>query len=45
MKDNLIDMERAKLEEAAQEDTDEKIERLGNLVLTIIKITFKFFSF
>ena len=29
MKDNLIDEERAKQEEAAQESLDQKLERLG----------------
>ena len=29
MKDNLIDEERAKQEEAAQESTEQKLERLG----------------
>ena len=31
MKDNLIDEERAKQEEAAQESLDQKLERLGLL--------------
>ena len=30
MKDNLIDEERAKQEEAAQESLEQKLERLGN---------------
>ena len=30
MKDNLIDEERAKQEEAAQESLEQKIDRLGN---------------
>ena len=31
MKDNLIDEERAKQEEAAQESLDQKLERLGKI--------------
>ena len=31
MKDNLIDEERAKQEEAAQESTEQKLERLGEV--------------
>lgn len=31
MKDNLIDEERAKQEEAAQESLEQKLERLGKL--------------
>ena len=31
MKDNLIDEERAKQEEAAQESTEQKLERLGKV--------------
>ena len=31
MKDNLIDEERAKQEEAAQESTEQKLERLGEI--------------
>ena len=33
MKDNLIDEERAKQEEAAQETLEQKLERLGKYVL------------
>ena len=33
MKDNLIDEERAKQEEAAQESTEQKLERLGEVFL------------
>jgi len=33
MKDNLIDEERAKQEEAAQESLEQKIDRLGNFHL------------
>ena len=32
MKDNLIDEERAKQEEAAQESTEQKLERLGKVI-------------
>ena len=34
MKDNLIDEERAKQEEAAQESTEQKLERLGEVFLS-----------
>ena len=37
MKDNLIDEERAKQEEAAQESLDQKLERLGKKFLEIMK--------
>ena len=33
MKDNLIDEERAKQEEAAQESTEQKLERLGEVFI------------
>ena len=32
MKDNLIDEEKAKQEEAAQETIEQKIDRLGNIL-------------
>ena len=37
MKDNLIDEERAKQEEAAQESLEQKLERLGMLRLFYTK--------
>ena len=45
MKDNLIDEERAKQEEAAQESTEQKLERLGEVFFyrnIISKITTSF---
>ena len=37
MKDNLIDEEKAKKEEAAQESLEQKLQRIGTFVMSCIK--------
>ena len=49
MKDNLIDEERAKQEEAAQESLDQKLERLGKItqqccILVMLLMNFDTYS-
>ena len=36
MKDNLIDEEKAKEEEAAQETIDQKLERIGKSIIHVV---------
>ena len=48
MKDNLIDEEKAKKEEAAQESLEQKLQRIGMFVISCIKFKIKqliFFNF
>ena len=45
MKDNLIDEERAKQEEAAQESLEQKLERLGKKNVTLWELCPVFYSF
>ena len=44
MKDNLIDEERAKQEEAAQESLEQKIDRLGKVLELFFLIKFRYFE-
>ena len=41
MKDNLIDEEKAKKEEAAQESLEQKLQRIGMFVISCIKFKIK----
>ena len=43
MKDNLIDEERAKQEEAAQESLEQKLERLGKKICDSMRTSVEFF--
>ena len=45
MKDNLIDEDRAKQEEAAQESLEQKLERLGKKYSDFTRNSVKFFFF
>ena len=44
MKDNLIDEERAKQEEAAQESLEQKIDRLGKVLELFFLLKFRYFE-
>ena len=41
MKDNLIDEEKAKKEEAAQESLEQKLQRIGTFVMSCITFQIK----